>query len=461
MSPYFVRKAAHCAALFGVLVAGASFALSGCGGGGNNGGNPNPSPSASPGTFADQPGWTLRSANKPIQPSRKWTFLVYMNAANDLEEFAPLNIHEMEQVGSTNDVNIVIQAQRSPRYSTIDGNWSDARRYFITKQSNQNNIDSPLMSQKDSSLIDMGNAPELQAFVKWGVATFPAEKYCLVLWDHGAGWRSVPIKKPTSRGFSYNYDTDTHIDTIEFPAAIDMGNGRKWDLLAYDSSLLQMTEVNYEIRDKAKFVVGSQESPPGEGYPYDVFLKSLAASPDQDAKTLGFNMAQAAFDKYGPRTDPGITQSVLDVSHVGELAPALNDLGKALMSVKNTYGQQIIFARNNADFYEFPYTENKDLLDFLHLLVDPPTGSTVSPIPDAGVQNAVAKVRSVLGATILKSVSGDQHAGSNGLALFIPSPLEYAQIDREQADGFGQRYGRLAFAKDAPQWQNFLVNGPQ
>ena len=454
----FVTKKAALLAAFCVF-SGGLLALGGCGGGGG-GGTPTPiaSPTSSP---VPQPGWTVTAANRSVQPTRKWTFLVYMNAANDLEEFAPLNIHQMEQVGSTSDVNIVIQCQRSPRYSTIDGNWSDARRYFVTQQSNQNNIDSPLLSQKDSSLIDMGNASELQAFVKWGLATFPAEKYCLVLWDHGAGWRSVPIKKKTSRGFSYNYDTDTHIDTIEFPDAIDMGNNRKWDLLAYDSSLLQMTEVNYEVRNKANIIVGSEESPPGEGYPYDVFLKNLAADPNQDARTLAFNIAQSAFDKYGSQNDPGITQSVIDATQMSALAPALNDLGVALLNVKNTYGAQIINARDNADFYEFPYTENKDLLDFLHLLVDPPAGSTVSPIPDAGVQNAVAKVRTVLGAAILKNASGGSHANSQGLALFIPSPLEYTQIDREQANGFGQRYSRLSFAKDAPQWQNFLINGPQ
>lgn len=453
----FRRSAAFKAAFCGVFITCGLFTLGGCGSGGHS--TPSPTPTPISGTMIDQPGWSLTRANKSVQPTRKWTYLVYMNAANDLEEFAPLNIHQMEQTGSTNEVNIAVQCQRSPNYATTNGNWSDARRYFITKQSNLNNIDSPLLSQKDSAKIDMGNASELQAFIKWGVSTFPAQKYCLVLWDHGAGWRSVPIKKAKSRGFSYNYDTGTHIDTIEFPAAIDMGNGRKWDVLAFDSSLLQMAEVDYEVRDKANIIVGSEESPPGEGYPYNLFLASLAANPNQDGTTLASNMAQSAIDQYG--TNSIITQSVIDASKLGDIAPALNELGANLLRVKNTYGPQIISARNNADSYEFPYTENKDLLDFLHYLVDPPAGSTVSPIPDAGVQAAALKLRSVVSASILKNVNGDGHSGSRGLALFIPSPLAYAQVDREQADGMGQRYNALALAKAAPNWQSFLANGPQ
>src|SRR5207249_2834038 len=39
----------------------------------------------------------------------KWTFLVYLDAANNLRDFGPLNFNQMEQVGSTADVNIVVQ----------------------------------------------------------------------------------------------------------------------------------------------------------------------------------------------------------------------------------------------------------------------------------------------------------------------------------------------------------------
>ncbi len=457
---FFRKQAAVLAVVCGVVGAGALLAIGGCGSGGNNS-DGNPSSTPSPGPTIGQDGWTIREGNRGIQPTRKWTYLVYMNAVNDLEEFAPLNIHQMEQAGSDDNVNIVVQCQRSSHYDTSNGNWNDARRYFITRQNDTSNINSPLMSQKSSDDIDMGNASEMRAFIDWGVATFPAQKYCLVIWNHGAGWRKARIKPSSGRGVSYNYDTDTHIDTIEMPGAIAMPGGRKWDLLAYDSSLMQMAEVNYEVRNQARYIVGSEESPPGAGYPYDVFLKQLAANPDMEPTTLGFNMAQAAGDKYGRQTSPGITQSVIDASKLDALAPALDNLGAQLSRVKNIYGPQIISARNSADYYEYPYTENKDLLDFLHYLVDPPTGSTVSPIPDAGVQSAVSNLRGLLGTTILKNINSEEHSGSNGLALFIPSPLEYTQIDRAQADGFGQRYSLLSLTKAAPNWQSFLVNGPQ
>ena len=38
---------------------------------------------------------------------------------------------------------------------------------------------------------------------------------------------------------------------------------------------------------------------------------------------------------------------------------------------------------------------------------------------------------------------------------------DVSTIDIDQANGFGNRYGTLAFAQAAPLWQDFLANGPR
>ena len=49
----------------------------------------------------------------------------------------------------------------------------------------------------------------------------------------------------------------------------------KVDVLAFDACLMQMAEVAYEVKDLADYVVGSEETEPGPGYPYDPFLAGL------------------------------------------------------------------------------------------------------------------------------------------------------------------------------------------
>jgi hypothetical protein len=431
--------------------------LAGCGGGG--GGDNNNNPPTGTGDLVQQPGWTVRSETRAL-PQKKWTFLVYMNAANDLERFGALNMNQMEQAGSTNDVNIVIQykriAQSNGYDDTSNGNWTDTRRYYVTQDSNTSNINSPLISQ--SSNIDMGKAQTLQEFVRWGVAAFPAEKYCLVLWNHGAGWRSEKKGSPITRGFSYDDATGNHIDTIQLAGAVNID--RKWDIITFDSSLMQMAEVAYEIRNQASYIVGSEESPPGTGYRYERLMNNLTGNPSQAPQTFASFIAQDTLAAYG--TGSNITQSVLDASKVGALAPALNTLGSALTAAQATWGTQIASARRQAETYgdagEIDYTQNKDLMDFLNKLA-PATGTP--PVNNAGVISAVQGVRTALTSTIISNANGTQHPRSNGLAIYIPSPSQYVSTERQQVqEGFGQSYSALSFSQAAPNWKNFLQTGP-
>jgi hypothetical protein len=69
-------------------------------------------------------------------------------------------------------------------------------------------------------------------------------------------------------------------------------------------------------------------------------------------------------------------------------------------------------------------------------------------------------VRSALSTIIVSNANGARHPRSNGLAIYIPSPLQYAATEEQQNAGFGQPYSALSFTKAAPAWRNFLQTGP-
>lgn len=450
------------ALLMASLFVGTLSLIAGCGGGDSDP-NPSPSPTSSPlegrGALADgcggsgtqlaQPGWTV-GCGAPVQPKRKWTVLLYMNGANDLEEFGTLNLNQLEQYGSDANVTFVAQFKRihstDSSDDTSDGDWDGARRIVVRADNNSTHVSSPVVSTRAD--IDMGNPTTLQEFVQWGVKTFPADHYAIVLWNHGAGWRSRAAGSAKTRGFSYDDEKGTHIDTIEIPAAIDIGNGQKWDLVAWDSSLMQMLEVGYEIRNKANWIVGGEESPPGTGYPYQTWSKPLVENPDISAPNLGRAISDAMLSGYTANSN--ITQSVLDTSKIEAIAPAMNDFGAALMAAKTSFGTLIAEDRDNSEYYD--YRNNKDLLDFIDLIK--------SNVTDANVVSAANRAESAVRAAIVYNVHGNVHPNSNGLAVYIPTPNGYKRDDIEQANGFGQRYSELSFAKAAPNWQSFLADGP-
>jgi hypothetical protein len=445
---------------------GLSFSLmGGCGGGGSE---LPPSPTPPPtGTFMTQPGWTVQNAIG-VQATKKYTILNYINGANDLEEYMTLNVNQMEKIGSSADVNMVVQYKRISRatggsdYDTSSGNWDDTRRYYITRDADEANITSTVIAQRPD--CDMGDKQSLRDFIDWGVQTFPAEKYILIVGNHGAGWRSKKTRSMATfatRGFSYDDVTNNHIDTVQMPEAIDLSHlipGRKWDVFVMDCSLMQMAEVAYQIRDKADWLVGSQESPPGSGYPYDKFLGDLVRNPNMAPKDFAIDVIDQTYATYGGSSN--ITQSVVDMSKVGAIVPALDSFGSALNNAKTTWGNDISDARALAESYA--YSENKDLVDFTKRLSETPSGQTTPRVNDAQVLAAGANVKSKVQAAVVKFYAGTGgNANSNGLAIYLPTPTEYRQIDIDQANGFGQRFTELQLSQDAPNWQSFLANGPR
>jgi hypothetical protein len=64
----------------------------------------------------------------------EWTILVFLNAKNDLEPFAFPTFEQMSSIGSTPEVNLVVEmgrpkAHQSKRY----GGWSKTLRFLVSK----------------------------------------------------------------------------------------------------------------------------------------------------------------------------------------------------------------------------------------------------------------------------------------------------------------------------------------
>ena len=75
-------------------------------------------------------------------PGKTWTFLVYMVADNNLEPFALADMAEMAQVGSTDQVKIVVQIDRAAAYSADPlGNIPDftGAKRILVEQGNVRN----------------------------------------------------------------------------------------------------------------------------------------------------------------------------------------------------------------------------------------------------------------------------------------------------------------------------------
>ena len=295
---WLLRRSAIAVGLFGVIAA----AMAGCGGGGSaglNGGGNNGGTGPGPG-LSDPPDTNRAAcvANAHANGRVRWTVLVYINAANNLQPDSLLNIAQMASVGSDSSVNIVVQWKQAACTDCGQPSFFATRRYLMKKHlaadvtaiqnGNTTSLDAdrlpdPSTNDLASHQSDMGNFLTLQNFVRWGTQTYPADHLAVVVWDHGSGWRNVfrtATKNrvaPRYRAVSQDNATNNEIETWELPTAFS-GPAQPLDLLVFDCSLEMMAEVAYEVRNSARVMIGSEESPPGAGYPYDAWLTALKST---------------------------------------------------------------------------------------------------------------------------------------------------------------------------------------
>lgn len=346
--------------------------------------------------------------NTVSQSIKEWTVMVFVNAKNDLESYGLKDVNEMEMVGSTDKVNIVVELGRIKGYSSLDGDWKGCRRLYIKKDNDTSKITSPILSQNEK--CDMGSWEYLVDFTNWSKKNYPAKKYVLIVWNHGSGWdkgRDM-MQVLNEKGISYDDETNNHITTQQLRMAL---NKIGWvDIFAMDACLMQMAEVSYEIKDYTKYIVASQETEPADGYTYNTLLGPLVKDPTMDAKKLSMVMVDSYTDYYAS-IDRGATQSSISAENLKTFAKLIDEFVDALISSNDIVNAKN--ARNNAqDFY---YSSNKDIYHFVKLIYD-----------STQVNEVKLKAKSLLdfmkaNLIVHNRVTGASYTNAYGLAGYLPT----------------------------------------
>lgn len=366
----------------------------------------------------------------------KWTVLVYLNAANDLYTYSTTNVDQMERVGDNTNCRFIVQWKQS-RNIFPNSSFDGTRRYLVSSNTTDG-VQSELIQNMGTS-VDMGVPETLADFIAWGKRNYPADRYALVIWNHGSGWSRKG--GPDSRSVSYDDETGNVIYTWQLRQALA---NQHLDIIAFDASLMQMIEVAYEIRDHADFVAGSEESPPGEGYPYDAVFQGFRNTPDGTTKDLskGFVTGMINNPDYVNRK---ITQSVLETAKLPAVATAVDGLADQLIQNRATVTSVWQNARGNAQSYSPSAT--RYYRDLIHLCTFIGADTTAA----AGVRSAANQVVSATGSAIVWNAANENSKNSTGLSIDTTPGTRFAGL---QAD-----YRLMQFGADT-RWDDWLLQSP-
>lgn len=404
--------------------------------------------------------------------TKKWTVLVYLAGDNNLDEDGARDLAEMAKVGSNKDINVVAQFDRAGTVGT--------QRLFITKGGGY-----PKDSIADLGETNTGDPKVLIDFLKWGISTYPAEKYMAVLWNHGSGWdeedvyeravkvspekekfarraiiRGKRIKKTMfntsldeilsqpapERAILYDDESRDFLDNKEMKKVLTEGAklipGNRFDLIGFDACLMNTIEVAYQLKDTAKVIVGSEETEPGAGWPYDKMLAALSAKPSMSPQELGKVIVDSYIKSYdkGANSEP-VTMSAVNPDKISSVTSSLDKwalaLKKNIMS-QETFNTVLICSEKAQKFY---YQTYKDIFDLARLIKEK---STVKEIQDTstGLMDALKPGDNnyVLASKTLTPQMGNAH----GASIYFPGHQSYTKY-----------YDKLDFAKKS-KWDEFV-----
>ena len=379
----------------------------------------------------------------PISNLPEWTIMVYLDSDNNLEMAGIDDINEMEMVGSTSEVNIVVQVDRIP-YSVLaannegylddisNNNWTTTRRYYITQDFDLVQINSLLIG--DLGELNMGDSQTLIDFTNWAVTNYPAKKYLLVIWNHGGGFRSPALAKDIAWDDTSGGDKITMSELEYALSAISIQMGKNVDIVGMDACMMAMTEVAYQIKNYTDILVTSEESVPNDGWPYDTILSQLVSNPTMSPAQLAYNIVDNYINSY--TSYDNATHSAIDLSYINTLADQLSNLATAIISDSITPLNNYILASNSCQYYYD--ADFIDLYDFCNKILIYSNNTNVQNI-------AVTIQQSLLNYTILRNgYIGSNVNGSRGLSIYFP----YTYYDTY--------YNNTNFAQDT-QWDEMLL----
>lgn len=369
--------------------------------------------------------------------SREWLFLVFVNGVNDLgiQGYADKDINEMEQVGSSDRMAVVVEYNKLGMDDPFSGNLQmqrGTRTVYVNRDADTTKITSPQALPPYTKSVDMGSARHLMMFARRAIARFPARKVAIVVWNHGAG----------QNGVSFDDVSGNHMEIDQLGEAmgqIAQALGHKVDLLAFDACRMQMASVAYEMKDSVGVVVGSEENIPGDGYPYNAVLGALAANPGMGAEDFGRAIVAAYVGSY--RADA--TLSAVRTSALPGFVTGMNSWVAAVKADPAAFAVAADPALVSATSH-FSNPESRDLVDYLSRVnAALPAGSRARTVGSALIGFTANRVLIAKGA---RPASSYRYTAANGLAIYIPD-LRYDSANDS----------KFAFASDS-QWDDFLVS---
>ncbi len=365
-----------------------------------------------------------------------WTIVAYMAGNNNLDysqnynSFVIEDVQQMEVVGSTDEVNIVAVV------SSLK-NGGDANVYHVEYHPEEvgDNISSTLLEAWGQK--DMSDPTTLKNFLELALSRYPADRYMLIIDDHGGGWRGACTDDNAGGQPMKIAEMRDAIKNASVP-----GWDNKFDLIVFHACLMAAVEVAYGLREVADYMVACQFVMPMESIlAAEVWLDMLTKDTSIEPVDLAKSIAQAVKNRANERGNIS-HMAVLDLSKATAITSRIGDLGDVLPSDPNYgYWNELLDAWLNTHVTDYDDPSCVDLREFVNNILDEPHIGAEGGIIRTKAQSVLDAINEMVLFTTTNAIAIPR----GGMNIYLPY---LAQL-------WDSKYSDTAFADN--NWDSFIM----
>jgi hypothetical protein len=343
--------------------------------------------------------------------NKSWTYMLYLDADNDIEGDAIRDFEWLEEAGGSDEnISIVVLLDRIPGYDNTHGNWNGSRIYNVTADASSTTFESQLMV--DLGEVDMADPTTLTDFIIYCFEHFPADNYILDLWNHGHAAYGV-IDDETSMSHFIVNDVQTAVTNALAASSEEI------DIISMDACDMNTIEVAWEMRNLCKYFLATEDGT--MGYPYKLIIEGLKSNPEMSASALCELMVDMYSIHY--RYTYNNCLSAINQTKLLDLPVVFNSFITELIAVLDAgfFDEIFAFCRDlSLEFYDGNWIDLVNFIENLVFFLDQPALNL------EGVE--LLEILDQIIACNWQHHSYDGNA--NGLTIFMPyGSFEYVFYD--------------------------------
>ncbi|WP_130836619.1 clostripain-related cysteine peptidase [Lachnoclostridium sp. Marseille-P6806] len=162
----------------------------------------------------------------------------------------------------------------------------------------------------------MADAETLSDFITFSREKYPAERYGIILWNHGCG---------TLNGYGYDERYPQEMLSLSALRQAFSDGGVHFDFIGFDACLMGTLETAMAVSPYADYLIASEETEPGTGWSYTGILEALRENTGMETEALGRRIVNDFVRGEDVSIWDGNTLSVIRLAKIPALCGMLSD----------------------------------------------------------------------------------------------------------------------------------------